>query len=65
MKEKSNFKETLNLLYKIIFVFFLISHFHDTNFDDNKLGTFSYFFLLILLALDLIIMTIKMFKKST
>lgn len=54
----------INLLYKIVAVFFIIFHFHDENYEEEKLAAASYLAILLLLAYDLITSTIKMLKSG-
>jgi len=54
----------LNLLYKIVLVFFIISHFHEVNYEEEKLAALSYIVLLLLLAYDIIRSTIVMLKNE-
>lgn len=52
----------LNLLYKIVAVFFIIFHFHDVNYEEEKLAAASYLAILLLLGYDITRTTIKMMK---
>ncbi|TXK78496.1 hypothetical protein [Mesonia sp. K4-1] len=54
----------LNLLYKIVAVFFIIFHFHDVNYEEEKLAAASYLAILLLLGYDITRTTIKMMKRG-
>ena len=54
----------LNLLYKIVAVFFIIFHFHDVNYEEEKLAAASYLEILLLLGYDITRTTIKMMKRG-
>lgn len=54
----------LNLLYKIVAVFFIIFHFHDVDYEEEKLAAASYLAILLLLGYDITRTTIKMMKSG-
>lgn len=54
----------INLLYKIVAVFFIIFHFHDENYEEEKLAAASYLAILLLLGYDITRTTIKMMKRG-
>ena len=54
----------LNLLYKIVAVCFIIFHFHDVNYEEEKLAAASYLAILLLLGYDITRTTIKMMKRG-
>jgi len=56
-------KKNLNLFYKIVLVFFIISHFHPLNFEGEWIASISYLILLILLGIDITKSTIRNIKE--